>query len=120
MNEETQPTPTAPNVNPKIVEDTPGIRVACSVFLVVVLILLILAICTLAVNRARKTTTDAEGLYMLGVTIEWLLACICNAAVIEKSLPRLKWAFYKVTGIISLLFAIANVVLFFGFMVSYQ
>jgi len=103
-----------------IKDDTPGDRTACTILLILTFFLLLRAVALLIEHMIlMRVDTDSEGMYMLSVTFDWLLACILNGIVIGKSLGRLKWTFYKVTLVFSLIFALANIVLFFGFILSY-
>jgi hypothetical protein len=71
------------------------------------------AVINLIEYRIIDSYHDPEGLNMIIITADWLIACVCDAIVIGKSLGRLKWMFYKVTMALSLIIALAAIVFFF-------
>lgn len=115
---EAAPAQAAPTAQPAAkefgAEDTAGARTACTVLLTIVALLFVRAFSVLLYHKSmsRANDPDAEGLYGLGVAVDWFVICICNAVVTGKSLTRLhRSVFYKVTMIIALLFWAAVVVL---------
>ena len=103
----------APKPNISMPEDTPSDRTVCTVFLVIGSLMLFRAVINLIEYRIIDSYHDHEGLNMMIITADWLIACVCDAIVIGKSLGRLKWMFYKVTMALSLIIALAAIVFFF-------
>ena len=110
---ENSPVESVDNTKKFIIEDTPGDRTVCTILPILAAIFLFRVIITLFEHKMLVVDPDTEGLYMLGVTVDWFLACVFTSIAIGKSLGRLKWMFYKVTLIISLMLMAGVVVLFF-------